>query len=118
MGGQGSGRKKRDKQTYTVQELLSATAVKAAQYLKDVMFRKAKASWPLLRIAEYSIDHEIGKAKIKAELTGAGGRPLTIAELIFLVSGAEAPQLIEGKPAEQITQKAESLKVETETKEE
>ncbi len=114
-----SGRKKRDVQTYTVNELLSATAVKAAQYLKDVMFRKATANWKLLRVAEFSIDHEIGKAKIKTEITGADGKALTLAQLILMVSGEEAAQFIKtvGSTTE-IPKQAESLNEEAEDKEE
>lgn len=127
MGGKGSGRLRKAEaeelriqrlEKRTIYEVIHDASVDAINYLADVAKKTVSPNWARINVCEYLIDHEIGKARQKTELTGADGKALTLAQLILMVSGEQAAQVIEGKAAEQITKEAESLKVETEAKEE
>lgn len=73
-----SGRKKKVVELANCGLILTAAAPYAAKYLRDVIKGVIKRpSWARVEVAKFIIDHEIGKARQKTEITGAGGVPLT-----------------------------------------
>jgi len=69
---------------------LAAAAIPAARYLRGVIDGTIKKpSWSKIDVCKYILDHELGKPRIKAEISGAGGVPLTWQALILLAEQAE-----------------------------
>jgi len=100
-----SGRKRKVVELATCGQILAAAAIPTARYLRGVIDGTIKRpSWSRIEVAKFIIDHELGKARIKAEITGAGGVPTTWQELVLLaIAVREREELaeqaeIEGEP--------------------
>ncbi len=80
-------------------DILKEAAPYCAHYLYNcIITKKLKPSWPKIDVAKYIIDQVEGKARIRAELTGAGGAPLSWQALVILAAKAEAEELARGIP--------------------
>ena len=85
-----SGRKKKTVELANTAQILSGAAPHAARYLRDIATGKVtKPSWSKIDVAKYILDHELGKPRIKAELTGASGVPLDWRGILILAGIAE-----------------------------
>lgn len=90
MGGKGSGRKTKVVELQATKQILSGLTYHCAVYLRDCMTKKKfRPSWAKLKVCEYVLDRELGKAKIMAEVTGEGGAPLTWQALVLLAGQAD-----------------------------
>ena len=81
--------------------ILKEAAPHCAQYLFNCLISKRfKPSWARIDVAKYVIDQVVGKAKIRAEITGAGGAPLTWLGVVNLFAQVEDAQRLAraGKP--------------------
>lgn len=66
-------------------DILKEAAPYCATYIINcVIGKKFKPSWARIDVAKYVIDQVHGRAKIKAEFTGAGGAPLDWKGVIIL----------------------------------
>jgi hypothetical protein len=102
MGGPGSGRpiklniegiESRDTRT-----IIKAAAPHAAKYFLDIVLQRVKKpSWARIRVCEFIIEQEVGKARQRTELTGADGAPLNWQQLNILAEKAEVLILEQAK---------------------
>jgi hypothetical protein len=77
-------------------EIMRGAAPRAAAYIRDVVTTKVKRpSYIRVECAKYIVDHQIGKAPQRHELTGVDGKPLTLLELCL---AAEAAGLLPPAP--------------------
>jgi len=71
-------------------DIMKEAAPFCAHYLYNcIVTQKFKPSWARIDVAKYIIDQVEGKARIRAELTGAGGAPLSWQALVVLAEKAE-----------------------------
>jgi len=85
MGGKGSGRKTKLTELKEAGGILAEAAPVAAQYLVDVAKGLVhRPSWSKIEVCKYVVDQVLGKARVRAEITGAGGVPLTMQALVML----------------------------------
>lgn len=90
MGGKGSGDRTQLEKVRDTIAIIRGAAPDAASYLRDIITGKVKRpSWIKFKVAEFIIEHEIGKPPQRHELTGAGGAPLTWPAIILLAEQAE-----------------------------
>jgi hypothetical protein len=90
------GRKTKLQEIQDTREIMRGAAPHAAAYLRDVVKRKIKRpSSARIDVAKYIVDHQIGKAPQRHELTGVDGKPLTLLELCL---AAEAAGLLPPAP--------------------
>lgn len=83
------GRRTKLEELMDTRTILRGAAPHAAAYLRDIIKRKVKRpSQARIDCAKYIIDHEIGKAPQRHELTGAGGTPLTLIEVCLAAEKA------------------------------
>lgn len=61
----------------------------AVYLINCIVGKRFKPSWSRIEVAKYVIDQVHGRAKIKAELTGAGGAPLDWRAVMVLAGMAE-----------------------------
>ncbi|GAG23209.1 unnamed protein product, partial [marine sediment metagenome] len=70
-------------------DILKEAAPYCATYLINCIVGKTfKPSWSRIEVAKYVLDQVYGKAKIKAEITGVGGAPLSWREVTILAGVA------------------------------
>lgn len=90
MGGPGSGRRTRLAEMKEAKTIIQDTAPVAARYLQSIIEGTEKRpSWPRIECCKYVVDQALGRAKVRTELTGAGGTPLTWQAVILLAEEAD-----------------------------
>jgi len=86
---------KRELEGRDTQDIMRLAAPFCAQYLLNcVFYKKLKPSWARIDVCKFIIDHHLGKARIKTEITGPGGAPLTMQALVILAR-SPAPEPVE-----------------------
>lgn len=81
--------------------IINEAAPLCAQYLMNcIILKRFKPSWARIDVAKYVVDQAIGKAKIRAEITGAGGAPLSWLGVVNLFAQVEDAERLArlGKP--------------------
>jgi hypothetical protein len=95
MGGPGSGRPKAIDTIRNSAQIMHETAPHAARYIRDAILGKIRQpSWAKINLCEYVLDHELGKARVKTEITGVGGTPLNWQMVVLLAKEAEDTGII------------------------